>query len=351
MLNDRTKNDVDVKTDEAVLLSGTNVNEHSGIVCPEPISVVHTSSVSSKIISIDEVGRIRSNDRIILCNRVSTRSQSHRPYAAVLRVVYQQLGCKQPFERLLYKIKGNGGIGTASGKRYFIWLEQVLRAGLAMLGANGTLYALFVTRGRIFRPPGYEGGITATWNPTQADYDALDEWLVRHFLQDADRIVFVIVFDHPDGASDRRIETDIGANYKAQQITAKWNNQDREQLRREAERLSAAGWNGCEIHRHFERMLKPWIPHETTIQDWAHKAGTGQECGKRKLTKCQNDIRYMQDSLLPQCNLIPLLLGDESNVESSQGYIHVSTSISPNPSTHTIPNIKRNMEVVIQEES
>ena len=311
----------------------------------------NTSSVPPRIISVDEIGRIRRNDWVIFCNRESTTAQSHQANVAVLRVVHRQLGCKQPFASSLYKRTANGSVaGASSGSPYFIRLGHVLRAGLSKLGANGTLYAVFVTRGRIFRPPGYEKDDTRTWNPTQADYDAFGNWLYRCFGHNADRIVFAVVFD-TDGAGDRRIESDIGANLKAQRkVNERQVKRIRERLRLDAERLSAMGLNAGEILRHFERMLEPWMPHINTIRDWARNAGTEKRCGKRKLTKCKNYVNYMGGSALAKSTLIPLLLRDESDVDSSQGYIritpHITTPIPTHVTTQTIPIIPPNNTVI-----
>ena len=297
-----------------------------------------TSSVSTKIIPLDEIGVISLNDEIFLISRVSTPAQSHLPYEAVLRAVCRQLGCGQTFERLLYKYKGNGSIaGALSGSPYFIWLEKVLRSGLRMLGMSGVLYVVFVTRGRIFRPPGYDKDDTQTWNSTQADHDAFDAWLYRCFGHDAERIVFCVVFDC-DGVGDRQIESDLGVNYKAQQNgKTKPSKQDRRRLRLEVERLSVMGLNAGEILRHLERKLEPCIPHISTIRHWVKNNGTQKKRGKRKQTKCQDDVRFIEDIIHAINTLTPLFSVCESDVDSNQGYIHNNPTSTHIPAdTHSI---------------
>ena len=287
--------------------------------------ITNTSSVPPRIISVDGIGSIRPNDRLMFFDRKSTRSQSHCPNVAVLRVVHKQLESKLPFEQLLHTTHKNGRVATALGQKYFTWLEPILRTGLQSLGTKGILYAVFTSPGRIFRPSNYVYDDEQTWNPTQADYDAFDDWLYRCFGHDSERIVFAVVFDCQDGVEERRMESVIGTNYKAQQSSQKADQEYRKRLKQKAERLSVLGLNGREIHRYFERMLELWIPHETTIQDWAHKAGTAKHCGKRKLTKCKNTVHYMQDSLLVDSGVTPIFSGDKNDINVRRGLIHILT--------------------------
>ena len=141
----------------------------------------NTSSVA-KIVSIDKIGKTCPNNWTKFCSRESTYSQSHEANVAVLQVVHRHLKIKQPFESK--RFTGSGRVGASTGKRYFDWLERMIRTGLP---SKGTLYLFFVTRSRLFRPLDYNYDDVQTWNPTQADYDNFDDWLCRSFGNESER--------------------------------------------------------------------------------------------------------------------------------------------------------------------
>jgi len=289
---------------------------------------------AAKIISIDEVDRIRPGDEVVFVSRVSTDDQRHEPKIAVLQVVHRQLGIRQPFEALLHTFKGSGKIGTTLGDKYRVWLERILRAGLVKLGAGGTLYVVYVLRGRISRPSSYNKDIPATWCHTQPDIDAFNEWLCQCFGQDASKITFVSVLDGNE-VEERRIESALGTNYDKMnkyKTTKRISPEDGRRLKAEALSLaSARGMNAGEILRHFERMLEPPVTIQA-IRKWLKSAGLSNEPGR---PVNRNNGIIIETATTTQIDTTPVLERCVSDAGSGEGL----TQNPPLPVVGIAPNI------------
>ena len=146
----------------------------------------------------------------VFANRQSSENnaQGHERYEPLMAGAHSRLSLNEPFRlhgctksgsvRILHDAFNSDNMEAALAGSYFEWLINVLKSELK--NAPGKkLCVVYPSIDRIFRPAGYKrnGGGTASWHYTEADYALFQRFLDYFLGERAADIVFAVLDNTP----------------------------------------------------------------------------------------------------------------------------------------------------------
>ena len=239
-------------------------------------------------------------------NRESTKGQEAKHIAKIkaMEAAHASLGVNSPFIKEPYTGSGSLKIlydffdspdlnlGRLQGT-HWEFLERELRNGLDQVSPGQTLYAVFPTRSRLMRPPGFDTRKKSTWKYDEDDHKILFRWLDHCFGERAKDIVFALLY-MGTAVEDRGYEIGIGMDHSGNMggcpkqfdfSTSARRTQFRDMLEEEAIALRRSqGMNGGQIERHFKQTYKgeaaKHLRKIRRIEGWLQKAGCPAKRGR-----------------------------------------------------------------------
>ena len=223
---------------------------------------------------------------VLFLNRESSDSQSDNHGAKIhaLRKLHRELGIPTCFRAEIFTGSNSLRYLDDPSNKFFPNLQRAIHDALS--STHGTLYVFFTCLDRLMRPFGFDKNrYHETCTLTAADYQIFWDWMVRHFRDRANDVVFVTLNDvtELDGSyatrSGMRYKGNMGGRPKKQKTRIDQRTSTR--LQKLTIHLAATtSMDATDIWAYFVNMGES--VSYSAVKSWLQKNKLSRNRGKRK---------------------------------------------------------------------